>query len=74
MDTSRWSLALRRRPAERDPIFVRDGNVFTSAGITAGMDLALELVEEDFGHELALMVARWLVTRHDLAWIGTLAR
>jgi transcriptional regulator GlxA family with amidase domain len=46
---------------ERDPIFVRDGNVFTSAGITAGMDLALELVEEDCGRDLALMVARWLV-------------
>src|SRR5438105_40888 len=32
-----------------DPIFVRDGNVYTSAGITAGMDLALALVEEDHG-------------------------
>jgi transcriptional regulator GlxA family with amidase domain len=54
----------RRFPAvrvERDPIFVRDGNVFTSAGITAGMDLALELVEEDFGRDLALTVARGLV-------------
>ena len=34
---------------EPDPIFVRDGNVFTSAGVTAGMDLALALVEEDHG-------------------------
>ena len=34
---------------EPDPIFVRDGNVFTSAGVTAGMDLALALVEEDLG-------------------------
>ena len=54
----------RRFPAvrvERDPIFVREGRLFTSAGITAGMDLALELVEEDFGRELALTVARWLV-------------
>ena len=65
--TTHWARcdALQRRfPAvrvERDPIFVRDGNVFTSAGITAGMDLALELVEEDCGRDVALTVARWLV-------------
>jgi transcriptional regulator GlxA family with amidase domain len=46
---------------ERDPIYVRDGNLITSAGVTAGMDLALALVEEDLGRELALKVARWLV-------------
>jgi transcriptional regulator GlxA family with amidase domain len=40
---------------------VRDGNVATSAGVTAGMDLALALVEEDLGRELALEAARWLV-------------
>jgi transcriptional regulator GlxA family with amidase domain len=62
-----WAMcdALQRRfPAvrvERDPIFLRDGPVFTSAGVTTGMDLALELVEEDFGRELALTVARLLV-------------
>jgi transcriptional regulator GlxA family with amidase domain len=53
-----------RHPAvdvERDPIFVRDGNVITSAGVTAGMDLALALVEEDLGPEVALETARWLV-------------
>ena len=44
-----------------DPIFVRDGNVVTSAGVTAGMDLALALVEEDLGREVALETARWLV-------------
>ena len=44
-----------------DPIFVRDGNLYTSAGITAGMDLALALVEEDYGPRLALEVARHLV-------------
>ena len=65
--TTHWALCdglQRRFPSvrvERDPIFVRDGNVFTSAGITAGMDLVLELVEEDFGRERALTVARWLV-------------
>jgi transcriptional regulator GlxA family with amidase domain len=46
---------------EPDPIFVRDGHVFTSAGVTAGMDLALALVEEDLGRETALTTARWLV-------------
>jgi transcriptional regulator GlxA family with amidase domain len=46
---------------ERDPIFVRDGDVATSAGVTAGMDLALALVEEDHGPGVALMVARSLV-------------
>jgi transcriptional regulator GlxA family with amidase domain len=46
---------------ESDPIFVRDGGVATSAGVTAGMDLALALVEEDLGREVALEAARWLV-------------
>lgn len=44
-----------------DPVFVRDGDVWSSAGITAGMDLALALVEEDLGPEVALEVARQLV-------------
>jgi transcriptional regulator GlxA family with amidase domain len=46
---------------EPDAIFVRDGFVATSAGVTAGIDLALSLVEEDFGKALALSVARRLV-------------
>ncbi len=46
---------------ESDPIFVRDGKVWSSAGVCAGMDLALALVEQDHGRELALTVARWLV-------------
>jgi transcriptional regulator GlxA family with amidase domain len=46
---------------EPDPIFVQDGNVWSSAGITAGIDLALALVEADLGRELALAVARQLV-------------
>jgi transcriptional regulator GlxA family with amidase domain len=46
---------------EPDPIFVRDGRVYTSAGVTAGMDLALALVEEDHGREVAVAVARELV-------------
>jgi transcriptional regulator GlxA family with amidase domain len=44
-----------------DPIFVRDGRVWTSAGVTAGIDLALALVEHDLGRELAVTVARHLV-------------
>lgn len=44
-----------------DPIFVRDGNVWTSAGVTAGMDLALALVDDDLGRDIALMTARQLV-------------
>ncbi|MBO0850844.1 MAG: helix-turn-helix domain-containing protein, partial [Pseudonocardia sp.] len=46
---------------EPEPIFVRDGSVSTSAGVTAGIDLALDLVEEDLGHEAALSVARGMV-------------
>lgn len=44
-----------------DPIFIRDGPVTTSAGVTAGMDLALALVEEDLGRDAALTIARWMV-------------
>jgi transcriptional regulator GlxA family with amidase domain len=46
---------------EPDPIYVRDGNVYTSAGMTSGMDLALALVEEDYGSEVSLGVARSMV-------------
>ena len=62
-----WSLCgelQRRFPAVRvepDPIFVHDGPVWTSAGVTAGIDLALALVEEDLGRTAALAVARYLV-------------
>ncbi|MEO3974674.1 GlxA family transcriptional regulator [Streptomyces sp. CAU 1734] len=44
-----------------DPIFVRDGRIATSAGVTAGIDLALALVEEDHGRDAALSIARHLV-------------
>jgi transcriptional regulator GlxA family with amidase domain len=44
-----------------DPIFLRDGAIYTSAGITAGIDLSLALLEEDHGHQTALTVARQLV-------------
>jgi transcriptional regulator GlxA family with amidase domain len=54
----------RRHPQVRlepDPIFVNDGDVWTSAGVTAGIDLALALVEADLGRSVALSVARHLV-------------
>jgi transcriptional regulator GlxA family with amidase domain len=44
-----------------DPIFVRDGNLATSAGVTAGIDLALALIEDDLGRDAALTIARELV-------------
>lgn len=62
-----WSFCAafaRRFPAVRvepDPIFLRDGPIWTSAGITAGIDLALALVEQDLGREIALAAARHLV-------------
>src|SRR5580704_14448324 len=46
---------------ETDPIFVRAGKIFTSAGVTAGIDLALALIEDDHGRDVALSVARQLV-------------
>ena len=54
----------RRYPdihVEADPIFVEDGAVWTSAGVTAGIDLALALVERDLGRRMALQVAQRLV-------------
>ncbi|MEU3186580.1 GlxA family transcriptional regulator [Streptomyces sp. NPDC006923] len=65
--TTHWRHAgvlARRFPAvdvDPDAIFVRDGPLYTSAGVTAGIDLALALVEEDEGAELAREVARDLV-------------
>ena len=56
-----WPSATPRCELDPDPVFVRDGDVWTSAGVTAGMDLALALVEDDLGAEVALAVARLLV-------------
>lgn len=46
---------------KRDPLFVRNGNMWSSAGVTAGIDLALAMIEEDMGHEAAMQVAQALV-------------
>ena len=65
--TTHWNWCqtlIKRAPrahVDAEPIFIRDENVYTSAGVTAGMDLALALVEEDYGSRLALQVARNLV-------------
>jgi transcriptional regulator GlxA family with amidase domain len=65
--TTHWAFCdelARRFPGIRvqpDPIYVRDGGVYTSAGATAGLDLVLALVEEDFGRRVALTVAQWMV-------------
>jgi len=65
--TTHWKLAeklAQRYPqvsVDADKIFVQDGNVWTSAGVSTGADLALAMVEEDHGHALALEIARHMV-------------
>ena len=65
--TTHWAYADRLAhdfpflAVDPDPIFVRQGKVWTSAGVTAGIDIALAMVEEDQGAEIAQTVARWLV-------------
>ena len=68
--TTHWMHARdlqKRYPAclvEEDRIFINDGAIWTSAGMTAGFDLALALVEDDLGREIARAVARKLVLYH----------
>lgn len=50
-----------RARVRRDKIFVRDGSLFTCAGVTAGVDLCLALVAEDWGHEMSLRIAKQLI-------------
>jgi transcriptional regulator GlxA family with amidase domain len=65
--TTHWAFCAelaRRHPAVEvvpDAIFVNEGGVATSAGVTAGIDLALALVADDHGQEMARLIARWLV-------------
>jgi transcriptional regulator GlxA family with amidase domain len=65
--TTHWAFcddlarSFARVQVEPDPVFVQEGDVWTSAGITAGIDLALALVEADLGPEVSLAVARVLV-------------
>ncbi len=65
--TTHWGscdVLAQRYPAVRvdpDPIFVRDGETWTSAGVTAGIDMALAMVEDDLGRDVALAIARRFV-------------
>jgi transcriptional regulator GlxA family with amidase domain len=65
--TTHWARAQQlaeeypRLTVDADPIYTRDGSVWTSAGVTAGIDLALAMVEADHGSEIAQTVARWMV-------------
>jgi transcriptional regulator GlxA family with amidase domain len=65
--TTHWARArqlAKSYPAlkvDPDPIYIRDGKYWSSAGVTAGMDLSLALVEDDLGVDVAQTVARWLV-------------
>lgn len=60
-DTKRLQEYFPRALVRPDKIFVRDGNLFTSGGVTAGIDLCLALVAEDFGHAIAVKVAKRLI-------------
>jgi transcriptional regulator GlxA family with amidase domain len=68
--TTHWEYAHRlqqefpRVRLECDQIYMRDGNVWTSGGVTAGIDLALALIEEDVGLEAAQRTAKVLVVYH----------
>lgn len=60
-DTSRLQEHFPRAFVRPDKIFVRDGNLFTCGGVTAGIDLCLALLAEDFGHAIAVKVAKRLI-------------
>jgi transcriptional regulator GlxA family with amidase domain len=62
--TTHFLSAYPKIKLEADQIFVRDGNIWSSAGITAGIDLALAMVTEDHGEEIAQQTARQLVLYH----------
>lgn len=62
--TSDFAMRFPKVRLEPDRIFHREGNVWTSAGVTAGIDLALAMVAESYGEEIAMAVARQLVLYH----------
>jgi transcriptional regulator GlxA family with amidase domain len=65
--TTHWECAEKLRQdypglnVDADQIFIREGQLSTAAGVTSGIDLALALVEEDYGRDIALIVARYMV-------------
>jgi transcriptional regulator GlxA family with amidase domain len=61
MDVPRLASTFPRAKIEPDHIFVKDGKVYTTAGVTAGIDLSLAMIEDDFGRAMALDVAKYLI-------------
>lgn len=61
MDVARLSAMFPKARVEPDLIYVKDDNIYTTAGVTAGIDLALVMIEEDFGKQMALDVAKYLI-------------
>ncbi len=61
MDAARLATMFRKAKVEPDRIYVRDGALYTTAGVTAGIDLSLALIEEDFGKKMAVDVAKYLI-------------
>jgi transcriptional regulator GlxA family with amidase domain len=65
--TTHWDWAERLQDlyptiqVDADPLYIRDGKVWTSAGVTAGIDMTLALIDQDFGHAVAIQTARQLV-------------
>ncbi|AME25921.1 MULTISPECIES: GlxA family transcriptional regulator [Burkholderiaceae] len=61
MDAARLATMFPKANVERDQIYVKDEGIYTTAGVTAGIDLALVMIEEDFGKKMALDVAKYLI-------------
>lgn len=61
MDAANLAQKYPRATVEPDRIYVKDGRLYSTAGVTAGIDLALTLIEEDFGRQMALDVAKYLI-------------
>lgn len=61
MDAAHLAQKYPRATVEPDRIYVRDGRFYTTAGVTAGIDLSLALIEEDFGRAMAVDVAKYLI-------------
>lgn len=61
MDAGRMASMFPRAKIEADRIFVKDGSLYTTAGVTAGIDLSLHFIEEDLGRKMALDVAKFLI-------------
>lgn len=61
MDALRMASMFPKTVIEPDRIYVKDGKLYTTAGVTAGIDVSLLLIEEDFGKKMALDVAKYLI-------------